>query len=126
MSDYHAQPGDTLDLYVAGSSAQDNGLQRLFRLICAANSLDVFRSSGGNVRTFFCRTKSGPGALPGIPEGQKVAFHKSSTAGSGSGVGPLIQRTAVEFLNVVEIRAQFDQRCPPDKRTQHPTEGDLT
>jgi len=126
LSDYHAQPGDTLDLYVAGSSAQDNGLQRLFRLICAANSLDVFRSSGGNVRTFFCRTKSGPGALPGIPEGQKVAFHKSSTAGSGSGVGPLIQRTAVEFLNVVEIRAQFDQRCPPDKRTQHPTEGDLT
>ncbi len=126
LSEYHVQPGDTLDLYVAGSSAQDNGLQRLFRLICAANSLDVYRSNGGNVRTFFCRTRSGAGALPGVPEAQKVAFHKSSTSGSGSGVGPLIQRTAVEFLNVAEIRAQFDKRCPADKRTLHAAESDLT
>ncbi len=84
LSDYHAQPGDTLDLYVAGSSAQDNGLRRLFRLICAPNSLDVYRSSGGNVRTFFCRMKSGVGALPGMQEGQKVAFHKSSTGAYSS------------------------------------------
>jgi hypothetical protein len=126
LSEYRAQPGDTLDLYVAGSSAQDNGLQRLFRLICAPNSLDVYRSNGGNVRTFFCRIKSGPGAWPGMQEGQKVAFHKSSTTGSGSGVGPLIQRTPVDFLNVTEIRTQFDKRCPADKRTEHPAEGDLT
>src|SRR5271166_2780725 len=119
LNEYHAQRGDTLDLYVAGSSAQDNTLQRLFRLICEPNTLDVYRADGGNVRLFFCRTNSGPMALPGVAAGQKVAFHKSSIGGSGGGVGPLIQRTAVHFLNVLETRLNFDLRCPREKRTQH-------
>src|SRR5208337_1683463 len=114
LSEYRAQKGDTLDLYVSGSSAQDNTLQRLFLLLCEPNSLDVYRTRSRDVRLFFCRMKSGSSALSEVPEGQKVAFHKSSISGSGSGVGPLIQRTPVDFLNVMDLRAQFDTRCPPN------------
>lgn len=121
LNEYHARPGDTLDLFVSGSSAQDNGLQRLFRLVCESNTLDVYRAEG--VRLFFCRTKTGAGGLPGSITGQKVALHKSSVGGSGGGVGPLIQRTAVNFFNVTDARAQFDQRCPSEKRTKHLAEG---
>jgi hypothetical protein len=123
LNEYNAQPGDTLDLFVAGSSAQDNGLQRLFRLVCESNTLDVYRADG--VRLLFCRTKSGPMALPGTAAGQKVALHKSSIGGSGGGVGPLIERTPVNFLNVLDTRAQFDKRCPPEKRLRHAAEGAL-
>ncbi len=126
LSEYRAQKGDTLDLYVSGSSAQDNTLQRLFLLLCEPNSLDVYRTRSRDVRLFFCRMKSGSSALSGVPEGQKVAFHKSSISGSGSGVGPLIQRTPVDFLNVMDLRAQFDTRCPPTMRVRHDSEGALT
>jgi hypothetical protein len=126
LTAYHAHESDTVDLFVAGSSAQDNTLQSLFRLMCEPNSLDAFRASGGNVRLLFCRTRSGAGAIPGIIGGQQVAFHKSSISGSGSGVGPLIQRTPVDFLNVQDLRAHFDERCPVGKRTQHFAEGQLT
>src|SRR5271165_2235002 len=121
LKEYHTRPTDTLDLYVSGSSAQDNTLQRLFRLVCEPDTLDVYRAEG--VRLIFCRTKTGPGGLPGSAAGQKVAFHKSSTGGSGGGVGPLIQRTPVNFFNVADVRAQFDKRCPEEKRKQHPAEG---
>jgi hypothetical protein len=125
LREYQAQKGDTLDLYVAGSSAQDNTLQRLFRVLCEPGSLDVYRASGGAVRTMFCRTRSGPGALPGMAPGQKIALHKSSISGSGSGVGPLIQRTPVEFLNVPDLREHFEERCAPAHATTHPPEGQL-
>ncbi|MGO9992514.1 MAG: hypothetical protein ACLPTF_08355 [Steroidobacteraceae bacterium] len=125
LSEYHAQKDDTLDLFVSGSSAQDNTLEQLFRFICEPNSLDIYRSNGGNVRLLFCRTPSGAGAVPGFPGGQKVAFHKSSIGGSGSGVGPLIQLATVEFLNVLDVRAHFDERCPTEKRKRYSAEGTL-
>jgi hypothetical protein len=124
LRDYHSQQGDTLDLFVAGSSAQDDTLQRLFRLICQPDSLDVYRAEG--VRLLFCRARSDAAALPGVAGGQKIAFHKSSVVGSGGGVGPLIQRTSVNFLNVEDVRSQFDQRCPPERRVRHPAEGVMT
>jgi hypothetical protein len=123
LTDYRAREGDTLDLFVAGSSAQDSTLQRLFRLICEPDTLDVYQADG--VRLLFCRARSGAGALPGINPGQKIALHKSSVTGSGGGVGPLIQRTSVNFLNVADVRAQLDQRCPLDKRIEHAREGVL-
>jgi hypothetical protein len=122
LSEYNAQD-DTLELFVAGVSAQDDTLQQLFRLICESNTLDVYRADRGSIRLFFCRTKSGPAALPGIAGGKKVAFHKTSITGAGGGVGPLIQRSTVIFLNVADVRAHFDQRCPPEKRTKHVSEG---
>ena len=125
LNDYNARTGDTVELFVAGSSAQDYGLQNMFRLICESDSLDVYRAPGGGVRLLFCRTKRGANALRGFPEGQKIAFHKSSVGGSGSGVGPLVQRTAVDFLNVRDIGAHFAARCPVAKRVQHSADGAL-
>ncbi len=126
LTEYHAQKDDTLDLFVSGSSAQDNTLEQLFRFICEPNSLDIYRSNGGNVRLLFCRTPSGAGAIPGFPGGQKIAFHKSSIGGSGSGVGPLIQLATVEFFNVADARAHFDERCPAEKRKRNAAEGALS
>jgi len=128
LSDYHARNDDTLDLFVSGSSAQDNTLEQLFRFICEPNSLDIYRSNGGNVRLLFCRTRTaaGAGAVTGLTAGQKIAFHKSSIGGSGSGVGPLIQLVAVDFLNVADLRAHFDERCPAEKRKWNAAEGTLS
>jgi len=126
LSDYHVQKDDTLDLFVSGSSAQDNTLEQMFRFICEPNSLDIYRSNGGNVRLLFCRTPTGARAIPGFPSGQKVAFHKSSIGGSGSGVGPLIQLAPVEFLNVADIRSHFEERCPLAKRRRYAAEGTLS
>ncbi len=126
LSEYRAQKDDTLDLFVSGSSAQDNTLEQLFRFICEPGSLDIYRSNGGNVRLLFCRTPNGGGSVPGFLGGQKVAFHKSSIGGSGSGVGPLIQLAAVDFLNVADVRAHFDERCPPEKRKRNAAEGTLS
>lgn len=122
LAEYHPG-GDTLELFVSGSSAQDNTLQRLFRLICMSGSLDVYRAE--SVRLFFCRLQGGVHGLTSFAAGQKVAFHKSSIGGSGGGVGPLIQRIPVNFLNVADLRAQEEQRCPANRRELHVSEGDL-
>ena len=126
LGEYQAKPGDTLDLYVAGSWAQDNTLQQLLQLICETDSLDVYRAPGRYVRLFFCRMKSSQASLAGLPPGQKIAFHKSSIAGGGSGVGPLIQRTPVEFINVEDLRDHLDDRCPAASRMKHAGQGDLS
>ncbi len=125
LTEYQAQRNDTLDLYVAGSSAQDRTLEGLFRVLCDPGTLDEYRANGGDVRLMFCRSKNGSGAIPGIAAGQKIALHKSSVSGSGSGVGPLIQRTPVQFVNVADLRAHFEERCAPDKARQIPAEGAL-
>lgn len=122
LSEYHARSDDTLDLFVAGSSAQDRSLQQLFRLICDANSLDVYRANGGDVRLMFCRAKAGAGAVAG----QKIALHKSSLNGSGGGVGPLIEKTPVQFANVADLRAHFNERCPAGEARKFAAEGSLT
>jgi hypothetical protein len=126
LSEYHAQEDDTVDLFVAGSSEQDTMLQGLFRLICAPNSLDVYSANSGAVRLLFCRTGRGANAVPGMAPGQKVALHKSSIGGSGSGVGPLIEKTPVAFLNVLDIQTHFADRCPPTRRTRHAPDGELS
>jgi hypothetical protein len=125
LTDYAAKPGDTLELYLAGSSAQDNGLQSLLRLICATDSLDVYRVGNGDVRLLFCRTKVGTTALSGFPQGQKIAIHKTSVGGSGGGVGPLIQRSPMDFLNVEDLRSHLAERCPHALHSFHSPEGTL-
>lgn len=116
LSAYHVGQDDTLDLYVSGSSAQDNTLEQLFRFMCERDTLDIYRSNGGNIRLLFCRT----------PTGTKIAFHKSSIGGSGSGVGPLLQATPVEFINVPDLQLHFDDRCPATGRVHHAADGALS
>lgn len=98
LNQYNA--ADTLDVYVSGASAQDNALELLFRRLCEANTLDIYRGpSGSNQRMMFCRISSAK--VPGFPAapGQKVMFHKSSVGGSGNGVQPVADNTALAFMN---------------------------
>ena len=119
LRDYHQNPGDTLDMFVSGSSAQDNALERLFRLQCAPNTLDIYRA-GGNQRVFFCRLKRRQGddvlGVPNVPNGQKIAFHKSSLGGSGYGVGPVVQQTVLQFINMADLKRNEETRCDSTKR----------
>jgi len=127
LTAYHARPGDTLDIFVSGSSAQDNALERLFRLQCAPDSLDIYRA-GGNQRVFFCsfegREVDEQGVVRGavFEGGRKVAFHKSSVGGSGYGVGPVVQRTSVQFVNMADLKRHADERCVPSKRSRRPAD----
>lgn len=123
LSDYRTPASDLIELFVSGSSAQDGTLERLSRLFCTADSLDIYRAD--NVRLIFCRLRGGVRGLAGFTAGQKVAIHKSSIGGSGNGVGPLIERSVVNFLNVGDLRSNEQQRCPAERRVMHGAEDEL-
>lgn len=91
--------GSVLEVFVSGASAQDKALERLFAVQCNAGSLDEYMIAGDtNQRMMFCTVSSS--GVPGFPGGgQKVAFYKSSVGGSGNGVQPVANQTAVPFLN---------------------------
>lgn len=101
-TDYNATPGDTLDVFVSGASAQDGALERLFRNSCDAGTLDIFRD-GSNQRVLFCRISNA--GVPGFPvAGQKVAIHKTSVGGSGNGVQPVANQTALGFIDMNAVK----------------------
>lgn len=102
-SQYNATPGDTLDVFISGASAQDEALERLLRNTCVSGTLDIYRA-GGNQRVLFCRISNA--TVPGFPggAGQKVAVHKTSEGGSGSGVQPVANQTQVGFINMNAIK----------------------
>ena len=122
LSEYREHSRDILELYVSGASAQDNALERLFRLRCKKNTLDIYRV-GGNQRVFFCRINSKATdilpAIEGFPDNLKVALFKTSQGGSGNGVGPLIQRVHRPFINLSDLKKNFEKRCPENKSIKH-------
>ncbi len=122
LSDYRQKSRDIIEIYVSGASAQDNALESLFRLRCAKNTLDIYRA-GGNQRLFFCTIKSdATKILPEIekfPQQAKVALFKTSRGGSGNGVGPLIQSTHLPFINILDLKKNFQKRCPDEKKIKH-------
>jgi hypothetical protein len=96
-----------IELYLAGSTAQDELLENLLRLnagidgapnVCEPGTLDVYRGAiaGTGKRLYFCRTS---GNIPGVPAGRKLAIHKSS-GGSGEGVGPVAARSTIAYLDL--------------------------
>lgn len=96
LSDYDAT---TLDVYISGASAQDQGLESMMRRLCEANTLDIYRgTSGSNQRMMFCRITSTN--VPGFPAapGRKVLLHKSSVGGSGNGVQPVADASQLAFM----------------------------
>lgn len=100
---YNSTPGDTLDVFVSGASAQDGALERLFRNTCDAGTLDIFRA-GSNQRVLFCRISNA--GVPGFPvAGQKVAIHKTSAGGSGNGVQPVANQTPLSFIDMNAIKS---------------------
>jgi hypothetical protein len=112
-----AQPPQ-IELYISGSSAQDEALENLIRLpsgiagapaLCAPNSLDIYRGTvaGTANRVFYCRTSRD---VPGVAAGLRLAIYKSS-GGSGEGVTPVSGSTPLPFLDLAKL--------PPGAGCQH-------
>jgi hypothetical protein len=101
-----------IELYLAGSTAQDEILENLMRLnagiqgapnICEPGTLDVYRGqiAGTGKRVYYCRTS---GNIPGVAAGRRLAVHKSSGS-SGEGVGPVSAREPVAYLDLKGLPA---------------------
>jgi hypothetical protein len=104
------QPAPEIELYLSGSSAQDEALENLIRLpigvsgapaLCEPGTLDIYRGSLGGTanRVFYCRTSA---SVTGVKAGLRLAIYKSS-GGSGEGVTPVSAATALPFLDLAKL-----------------------
>ena len=91
--------GDTMNIRVSGATAQDPGFLAAAINFCAAGSMHRFSIS--NTFVYFCN--AGPSVTP-RPGTTKVAFHKYSVGGSGSGVGFVNNATPIAFLDLTKVR----------------------
>jgi hypothetical protein len=111
---YALGAGETpeIELYISGSTAQDEVLENLMHLnagiqgapnVCEPGTLDVYRGviAGTGKRVYYCRTS---GNIPGVAAGRRLAVHKSS-GGSGEGVGPVSAREPVAYLDLKALSA---------------------
>jgi hypothetical protein len=107
-----AAPGPQIELYIAGATAQDEGLENLLRLtsgipgapnVCEPGTLDIYRGviHGTGNRIYYCRTSA---AVSGLPAGLRLAIYKSS-GGSGEGVTPVSAGKPVRFLDLAHLPA---------------------
>jgi len=105
-----AVPPPQIELYISGSSAQDEALENVIRLpagvpsapaLCEPGSLDIYRGmiSGTANRVFYCRTSR---AVAGVQPGLRLAIYKSS-GGSGEGVTPVSAATPLPFLDLGKL-----------------------
>jgi hypothetical protein len=103
-------PPPQLELYISGSSAQDEALENLIRLptglagapaLCEAGTLDIYRGTlnGTANRVFYCRTSR---QVKSVAAGQRLAIYKSS-AGSGDGVTPVAAATPLPFIDLARL-----------------------
>jgi hypothetical protein len=103
-------PPPQIELYISGSSAQDEALENLIRLsadiagapaLCEPGTLDIYRGSIGGTanRVFYCRTSH---AVSGVKPGLRLAIYKSS-GGSGEGVTPVSAATPLPFLDLNKL-----------------------
>jgi hypothetical protein len=110
-------PGAQLELYLSGSSAQDEALENLIRLptgvagapaLCEPGTLDIYRGTLGGTanRVFYCLTSS---SIAGIQRGLRLAIYKSS-GGSGEGVTPVSASTPLPFLDLTKLSQQASCR----------------
>ncbi len=103
-------PSPQIELYLSGSSAQDEALENVIRLaggaagapnLCEPGTLEIFRGAIGGTanRVFVCQTS---GRVAGVPAGQRLAIYKSS-GGSGEGVTPVSAETPLPFLDLAKL-----------------------
>jgi hypothetical protein len=103
-------PSPQVELFISGSSAQDEALENLMRLsagisgapnICAAGTLDIYRGTihGTANRVFYCQTTL---VVRGLPAGLRLAIYKSS-GGSGDGVTPVSAATPLRFIDLAKL-----------------------
>ena len=102
-----ASQAPDIEVFLSGSSAQDESLESLMRMrsdlpgipsVCETDTLDVYRGriDGVRKRVFLCTTS---GHMPGVPGGLVLAVHKSS-GGSGEGVTPITDQLAVTYFDL--------------------------
>jgi hypothetical protein len=105
-------PAPQVELFISGSSAQDEALENLVRLsggipgapnICEPGTLDIYRGTinGTSNRVFYCRTTN---VIAGLPAGSRLAIYKSS-GGSGEGVTAVSGATALRFVDLGKLSA---------------------
>jgi hypothetical protein len=103
-------PAPQVELYISGSSAQDEALESLIRLsegiagvpsLCEKGTLDIYRGSIKSTanRVFYCRTSRN---VPGMAAGLRLALYKSS-GGSGEGVTPVSGATALSYIDLNKL-----------------------
>jgi hypothetical protein len=103
-------PAPQVELYLSGSSAQDEVLENLVRLaegvadapaLCERGTLDIYRGTlnGTANRVFYCRTSRN---IAGIAAGQRLAIYKSS-GGSGEGVTPVSAGGTLPFIDLAKL-----------------------
>jgi hypothetical protein len=108
-------PAPQIELYLSGSSAQDEALENLIRLpggvgapaLCQAGTIDIYRGAlhGTANRVFYCAAS---GSVTGISLGERLAIYKSS-GGSGEGVTPVSAATPLPFLDLGKL--PHNPRC---------------
>lgn len=99
-----------IEIFMAGSSAQDTAIASLFGALCNTGTLDIFKdnnrpgSEGSDHTAYYCTISST--SLPGLSiNGQpvvsaKVLLHKRSQGGSGMGVSPLINGIPIAAMRI--------------------------
>jgi hypothetical protein len=103
-------PGPEIELYISGSSAQDEALESLVRLtaglpgapnLCEPGTLDIYRGNinGTANRVFYCRMARG---VAGVAGNRRLAIYKSS-GGSGEGVGPVSAAAPLRFIDLNQL-----------------------
>lgn len=105
-------PPPQIELHISGSTAQDEALENLLRLmsgipgapnLCEPGTLDVYRGTlhGTSNRAYYCRTSA---AVSGLAAGRRLAIYKSS-GGSGEGVTPVSAGKSLPFLDLARLGA---------------------
>lgn len=92
-----------LELWMSGASAEDGMIGALFDELCVAGTLDTYLSAdatpGSSHRAFFCTLDNAK--VPGLAlSNPKVLFHKRSAGGSGYGVAPVADGTAIAHMSI--------------------------
>lgn len=85
--------GETYTLHLGGATAQDKGIALLMRRLCTAGTMS--RVDASKQVVYMCQ---GNGVdIANTP----LVLYKNSVTGSGSGVGPVADATAIPFIKLV-------------------------
>lgn len=106
--------GSTVNVRVSGATAQDGGLLEAALNICQTNTMH--RYSASNQFVYFCNAN---GSRIALANGTKLAIYKHSVGGSGNGVQPINNGTALPFLNLTAIAGSAN--CPAPTATTAPS-----
>ncbi len=117
-------PGSPINLVVniSGSSAQDGAIEQMFLLpatgVCVAGTADVYHFTNDNNHRLTSCTLNNAAPVPAALRGLNVMVRKASNGGSGNGVQPVANGTAVGQASYTE--ANFTAaNCPGAAGTIH-------